>query len=382
MKTFDAAVVGAGSFGVWTARALREKGLSVALADAYGPGNSRASSGGESRVIRMGYGPDDVYTTFAAESLPAWRDLSARADPPLFHATGVLWLGRAEDAYMEATAAALHRRGIVNESLERGELARRFPQIDLGPIAWGLLEPESGALLARRAVRVLAAEEARAGVELVGASALPAPARSGRLETVSLSTGEKLSAGAFVFACGPWLGKVFPELVGPRLFVSRQEVFYFGAPAGDARFRPPAMPVWLDLTEEVYGVPDLEGRGFKLAPDVHGPPFDPDSGDRAVSSAGITAVREYVGRRFPALKHAPLLAAEVCQYENTSNGDFVLDRHPELSNAWLAGGGSGHGFKHGPAVGRYLASLVAGGAAVEPRFALAAKDTVQKRTVH
>ena len=197
-----------------------------------------------------------------------------------------------------------------------------------------------------------------------------------------LSTGERLAAGNFVFACGPWLGKIFPELLGERIFPTRQEVFYLGAAPGDARFRPPAMPVWLDLTEEMYGIPDLESRGFKLASDTHGPRFDPDTGERQPSAEGLARTREYSARRFPGLANAPILGAEVCQYENTSNGDFLIDRHPDFENVWLAGGGSGHGFKHGPAVGDYLTALVTGGREFEPRFLLESKASVQQRSVH
>ncbi|MGH9367352.1 MAG: FAD-dependent oxidoreductase, partial [Thermoanaerobaculia bacterium] len=344
MRTFDAAVIGAGTFGAWTAWHLRKAGLSVALIDAYGTGNSRSSSGGESRVIRMGYGADEIYTLWALRSLEAWRELSARVDPPLFLRTGVLWMGRAEDPYMEATLAALHRAGVPNESLERNELEKRLPQIALGPIEWGVLEPESGALLARRAVRAVAAEAAALGAERLDAMVEP-PSGLGRLESIALSPGGQLSAGAFVFACGAWMGRILPDLLGERIFPTRQEVFYFGPAAGDARFRPPAMPAWLDLTEKWYGIPDLETRGFKLAPDIHGPRFDPDTEERAVTAEGIAAAREYLARRVPLLKDAPLLSSEVCQYENTSSGDFLIDRHPGFENVWLAGGGSGHGFK-------------------------------------
>jgi monomeric sarcosine oxidase len=381
MRTFDAVVVGAGTFGAWTAWHLRRAGLSVALVDAYGPANSRASSGGESRLIRMGYGSDELYTRWSLKSLAAWKALSQRMSPPIFHPVGVLWMGRSEDAYMESTLTALHREGIANESLEEQELSRRYPQIDLGPIAWGILEPESGVLLARRAVQGVVREAVADGVGLLESAVAP-PAGQRDLGSVSLSSGEQLSAGLYVFACGPWLGKLFPGLLGERIFPSRQEVFYFGPAPGDDRFRPPAMPAWLDLTEEMYGVPDLETRGFKVAVDRHGAAFDPDSGERVPSAEGLAASRSYVTRRFPALRGAPVLSAEVCQYENTSNGDFLVDRHPGLRNVWFVGGGSGHGFKHGPAMGEHVTALVTKGAPVEPRFALDTKAMVQRRTVH
>ncbi len=175
-------------------------------------------------------------------------------------------------------------------------------------------------------------------------------------------------------------------LLGSRIFVTRQEVLFLGTPAGDTRFAPPACPVWIDFSDDrgMYGFPDLDTRGFKVAFDRHGPPFDPDSNDRFVRPEKVAEARRYVAERFPALADAPVVDSRVCQYENTSNGDFLIDRHPTFQNVWLVGGGSGHGFKHGPAVGEYVAARVTGAAtpAVEPRFSLASKKTEQNRAVY
>ena len=380
--TYDVVVVGAGVFGAWTAWHLRKAGRSVAIVDAYGPGNSRASSGGETRVTRMGYGPDEIYTRWSLSSLKEWKALSARAGgAPLFHATGVLWMAREQDPLTQSTQDTLARVGVPHEKLDRKTLESRWPQIDFGPVTWAIHEPASGALMARRAVQAVVTESTRAGVDFVRAAAVP-PKPRGRLAELSLSAGGSLSAGTFVFACGPWLPKLFPDTLSDRIFPTRQEVFYFGPPPGETRFAPPAMPTWIDFGDEIYGIPDIEGKGFKIAPDTHGPAFDPDTGERAITSDGLAAVRAFVARRFPALENAPLVASEVCQYENTSNGDFLIDRHPEIENAWLVGGGSGHGFKHGPALGAHVADRVQGRGTAEARFGLATKDKVQKRSVH
>ncbi|HXB55010.1 MAG TPA: FAD-dependent oxidoreductase [Vicinamibacteria bacterium] len=379
--THDVAVVGAGCFGAWTAWHLRRADRSVVLLDAYGPGNTRSSSGGESRIIRMGYGADDLYTRFARRSFDLWASLFRETGLPLFKPTGVLWLAREGDPLVSDTLATLRRLGVRHERLLRPDLEARFPQIALGDHTWALLEPESGVILARRAVSALVAEAVRAGVDYRAAHVLP-PEGHGRLEALRTENGEGIHAREFVFACGPWLPKVFPGLLAGRIFPTRQEVFFFGPPAGDVRFSSPALPAWIDFGEEVYGIPDLEGRGFKVAPDRHGPAFEPDEGERLVSAESVARVREFLGRRFPALGKAPLLETRVCQYENTSSGDFLIDRHPDLENVWLAGGGSGHGFKHGPAVGEYVAERLKGAAAEEARFALSTKETVQKRAVY
>jgi monomeric sarcosine oxidase len=380
-QTFDVCVVGAGVFGAWTAHALAGMGRKVLLLDSYGAANSRASSGGESRVIRAGYGAEEFYTRWAAQSLTLWRELFERNNrPELFRRTGVLWLARGDDRLSADTLSTLRRLDVPSEHLSRDELERRFPQFAFADDSWAVFEPEGGVLLARRAVRLVVEGARRLGCEYRVAHAAP-PEGEGRAGSIKTSDGAAVSAGHFVYACGPWLPKVFPELLAGRISPTRQEVYFFGAPAGDARFRARAMPAWVDWRAEVYGLPDVESRGVKIALDRHGPAFDPDASERAPTEATLREVRRLLAERLPALAGAPLVEARVCQYENTSNGDFLIDRHPAFSNVWLVGGGSGHGFKHGPAVGRHVSQLLTEGAAAEPRFSLATKERVRRRTV-
>jgi len=380
--TYDVAVIGAGVFGAWTAHQLRLAGASVLLIDAYGPGNSRASSGGESRMIRLGYGPDEIYSRYSQRSLVLWQQLFEKT-VDLFRKTGILWLAHQRDPYCEATLATLQRINANYEKLDHDELVRRFPQLELSPISWGILEPDSGVLMARRAVQAVVAQARANGVDYREEAITQPTTTHGKLNSIQTTSGIRIDAERFVFACGPWLPKLFPELLGELIHVTRQEVFFFGVPPGDESFNQGVLPAWIDFNELVYGLPNLDGRGFKLAIDAHGPKFDPDTGERVVTPAGLKAAREYLARRLPRLANAPVTETRVCQYENTSNGDFLIDRHPRFENVWLVGGGSGHGFKHGPAVGEYLASLMLGGGAnVEPRFSLETKERVQERKVY
>src|SRR5215203_2884552 len=222
--SYDIAVVGAGVFGVWTAHQLSLKGAAVLLLDAYGPGNSRASSGGESRILRLGYGPDQIYSQSAQRSLTIWKDFFERTGHRLFERTGVLWLARGEDPYSEATLKTLHHLGANCERLSANELATRFPQLELGAVNWGILEPDSGVLLARQAVQAVSAEAQANGVEyLQEAIASPAP-ENGKLSSLKTTAGKEIVAGCYVFACGPWLPKLFPDLLGELIYVTRQEV--------------------------------------------------------------------------------------------------------------------------------------------------------------
>ncbi|HET9839768.1 MAG TPA: FAD-dependent oxidoreductase [Candidatus Angelobacter sp.] len=383
MKTYDFAIIGAGVFGAWTAHFLRQSGASVVLLDAYGPASSRASSGGETRVIRMGYGPDELYTRWALRSLPLWREFEQRARKTFFHQTGVLWVSNDADQYLRSLVQVLSKAAVPVESVAAADIKARWPQLHFDDVTWGVLEPESGLLMARSSVQTLVAELMKDGVDYRSAAAV-APQQPGKVAEIKTSAGDSISAGTFIFACGPWLPKLFPGLLKDRIFPSRQEVFFLGPPAGSAEFRPPKMPVWLHRTHPdlPYALPEIEGRGFKIAFDRHGEAFDPDSGARVVAPSSIERLRAYLKKHIPALENAPIVETRVCQYENTWNGDFLIDRHPEHENVWIAGGGSGHGFKHGPAGGEYLSGRILRDAPAESRFSIAAKQTTQKRAVY
>ena len=372
-------MIGAGVFGAWTAHTLRASGHSVALLDAYGAGNSRSSSGGESRIVRMGYGAQEIYTRWSLRSREVWVELFERIHrPELFLKTGVLWTPPASGCESaDQTIATFRKCGVVFELLSSAELAARFPQIRYASERIGIFEPESGVVLARRAVNAVVEDGIRNGLEYFSEAALAADGME-----VRTGSGRVLRAATFVYACGPWLPKIFPEILKGRIRPTRQEVFFFGTQPGDRRFSMPEMPAWLDFSDDLgaYALPDIENRGFKLAFDRHGPEFDPDTGDRV--AGGLGQARAFLAERFPALAHAALVESRVCQYENTSSGDFLIDRHPDFKNVWLVGGGSGHGFKHGPMVGEYLTSLIEGRATVEPRFALAGKALDAKRAVY
>ena len=357
------AVIGAGAFGGWTALALTRLGARVTLIDAWGPGNARASSGGETRVLRASYGTRRVYTTFAARALALWREHDRKYGRAFFRQTGVLWLFGADDAFGRAAAAGLAAEDLPCDWLSPADAARRFPQVAYDGVGSVLFEPEAGYLLARRACEHVAeCVAAEGGVLRTAAVAAPLRAGGSPLRRLPLTDGTTLDADAFLFACGPWLGELLPDVIGPRVTPTRQEVFYFGAPAGDTRFSDGQLPVWLDFGERLmYGIPGNLHRGFKLADDTPGAPFDPTGGSRKITREGIDAARAFLRRRFPSLADAPFLGGKVCQYEASPDSHFIVDRHPGAENVWIAGGGSGHGFKMGPALGEALASAMLGG---------------------
>jgi glycine/D-amino acid oxidase-like deaminating enzyme len=166
------------------------------------------------------------------------------------------------------------------------------------------------------------------------------------------------------------MSQCFPDVIGRRIVATRQEVFFFGVPAGSTRYDEGAMPVWVHISDHiVYGIPGNERRGLKIADDSAGAEVDPTTMDRAPSATGLANARQILRDRFPALTDAPLVEARVCQYEASTDGNYLVDRHPALENVWLVGGGSGHGFKMGPAMGEHVAALLQGNAQAIPLFA-------------
>lgn len=360
-------VIGAGAFGGWTALALRQAGADVTLIDAWGPGHARSSSGGNTRIIRATYGPRRIYTRLAARALHLWREHEAGWGHGCLQTTGAVWMFGADDQYGRESAAALRDEGLPVEMLGGADAAARWPQIDFAGITSVLFEPEAGVLSARKSCAAVVERFVALGGTFRMATVRP-PSDP---EVVSLSDGTDLRADEVVYACGPWLGQLFPDVLGSLITPTRQVVHYFGTPAGDPSFASPHLPVWLELGDRVmYGFPADPQRGFKVADDSPGPPIDPTTDPRVVTDDDIAEARAYLARRFPRLADAPWLSGEVCQYEATPDSHFVLDTHPASERVWLVGGGSGHGFKMGPAIGEIMADAVLGDSGPDPAFSL------------
>jgi glycine/D-amino acid oxidase-like deaminating enzyme len=356
------AVIGAGAFGGWTALHLLERGARVTLLDAWGPGNSRASSGGETRVMRGTYGPDQPYTEMAARALKLWQKYERRWKRQFLHRSGVLWMaaGR-DDAFERGSVKMLCRAKIKFHELSSAQMKKRWPQINFEGIQWGIFEPECGYLDARDSCQAVVDAFIAAGGQYRQVAVLRRREASPlRNRGIVLSDDSYLTADFYVFACGPWMGRLFPKTIGNLIRPTKQDVFFFGTLSRDSiYFTDSRLPVWADHRGHFrYGIPGNDRRGFKIADDTRGPDFDPTDGERVVSPRTLADIREYVAFRFPALKNAPLLETRVCQYEQTPDSHFIIDRHPAAENVWLLGGGSGHGFKHGPAIGEMMAELI------------------------
>ena len=346
-------VIGAGAFGTWTALRLREMGHSVTLLDAYGPGNSRATSGDETRQIRVGYADRELYARMAQRAISVWREREEEFGVSLMMETGRLELAPDWTPSLRATQAVLTKLGVPVEALDQADMRRRYPQLNANGMGVGLLEPGAAVLRAKQAILAATRALTRKGGTLSIQRAKPGRADGRRLADIETNGGERIGAQVFIFACGPWLPKSFPALLGDRIKVPGREVFYFGTPAGDSRFSFPNLPNFSE--EGYYGFPSVDGRGVKVCPTVGPTTFDPDTDERIVTPHEVRRARAYLALRFPALKDQPITETRVCQLENTADEHFIIDWHPDYDNVLIAGGGSGHAFKHGPVLGDYVA---------------------------
>lgn len=363
-------VVGAGAFGGWTALELAKRGASVTLVDAWGAGNVRASSGGETRVIRAAYDGRREYIDMARRSLDLWHSREREWKRTLLRRAGMLWMYEGEDdGYTRRSVVPMRANDLTLEEVGVAEAARRWTQIRFDGVRHVWWEPGAGYLLARESCELVRQACVNAGATYVTGHVTPGEIRGDTMTDVRAGS-QAYRADLFVFACGPWLPAVFPEIIGRRIRATKQDVLYFGTAAGDTRFDTGAMPIWLNAGERwLYGIPGNERRGFKVADDTLGADVNPTTLERRLDASSVTVARELLQRRFPALATAPLVHGEVCQYERSSDGHYLVDWHPQASNVLLLGGGSGHGFKMGPAIGEMAARMLMDRAAAVPLFA-------------
>jgi glycine/D-amino acid oxidase-like deaminating enzyme len=352
-------VVGAGAFGGWTALYLLRSGFKVTLIDAWGAGNSRSSSGDETRVIRSTYGANEFYFNLNVRALELWKENQQQWGQQFFFNSGVIWFCNQEkNPIVDDSIPFTKKHKMEYEYLSISEIQKRFPAIQTNDLHHAWFDPFGGYLKARESAQAVKESFVKEGGKFITAHAKPAKISSEQLNGVELSNGETLQADAYLFACGPWLGHVFPEVLKEKVICTKQEVYYFGVPKEQAATFD-QLPAWIDLDGKdfYYGIPGNAHRGFKIGVDKRGEIFDPTHGERVVNPTVLADARRFIEHRFPALKNAPLIESRVCPYENSPDGNFIFDRHPEASNLWFLGGGSGHGFKHGPALGEMVAGL-------------------------
>jgi len=375
----EVVVVGAGAFGGWTALNLQEMGARVTLVDLYGPGNSRSTSGDETRGVRTSYAGRELWTSWAARSIERWKafdeEHAAAMGGKLYFPTGDLIFRDTEVGMIEQVREIWDWAGVPYENLTPDEVRYRWPQINIEGITHVLHEPGAGVVRARAAtLRVAALFQQRGGEVRIGRAA-PGRSEGGRLLDVTLNgeSGDRISADRFVFALGPWFSTTFQDVLEGVFRIPMGNVMYYGTPPGNERFNFPHIPSW--NFPGVTGWPSLppDHRGFRVRAGGQAGGDDPDTSVRWVGPEGLDRPRQILAERFPAMAEQPLVETRACHYESNIMRDWLIDMHPAYENLWMAGGGNAEGFKFGPTVGELIASRVmADGrfSELEPEFRL------------
>jgi glycine/D-amino acid oxidase-like deaminating enzyme len=361
----EVVVIGAGAFGGWTALHMALLGARVTLVDAWGPGNARSTSGDETRGVRSSYGDrahGELWSRWATQAIQKWQEWDERwgeeSGLKVFFATGDLIFREDWEPFLVQTRAIWDRTGVRYEVLSPADVRQRWPNVfDLKDVGVVLYEEQAGVVRARRSCEAVADTFRKSGGQIHIGRATIGRKRSGRVLDVTLSTGGTLSADTYVFACGPWLPKIFPELLSQRMRTPTGYVFYYGTPPGDNRYTHPNLPSW--NFPGVTGWPALgrDNRGFRVRTGG-GANRDPDSSDRYVEWPALQRPRSFLMERFPGLEDAPVLQTHACHYESSVSRNFIIAPHPELENVWITGAGSAEAFKSGPVIGEYIAKRV------------------------
>ncbi len=362
-------VVGAGAFGGWTALSLLRLGFDVTLVDAWGAGNSRASSGDETRVIRYTYGANETYFQMTLRAMSLWRENEVRFGKKLMHTTGVLWFCyQAQESFIDASLPFMEKEGLKYDYLSISEATQKYPQVNFADLDHLVFDANGGYLTARANCAAVAEAFVKEGGKYMiqDAKIENHNIDNQYLKSLKLSNGENLKSDFYIFACGAWLGQIFPEI---PVTSSKQEVYYFGTPA-DSASQFEDFPVWIDANwnDLYYGIPASTQRGFKVAYDRRGESINPTDYERIISQENLQKARDFLAYRFPNLKNAPLSESRVCQYENSPDGNLIFDQHPQIQNVWVLGGGSGHGYKLGPALGEFVGKVLTGQEKNNPLF--------------
>ncbi|MCO4100739.1 MAG: FAD-dependent oxidoreductase [Gemmatimonas sp.] len=375
-------IVGAGAWGGWTAYHLRTRGVKVTLIDQYGPGNSRSTSGDETRGIRSSYGDratGELWTPWARTAIGRWKLFEEEWAKPFrtsfFHETGDVIMRATREPFITKTIDLWKANNVRHEVLTGNEARKRWPVIKADDITVAITEPDAGVVRCRAATQAVAAIAQKLGAELVIGRVRPGPIVNGKMDGVILDNGTVIRGDAYVFACGPWLRKLFPYMEN-RARIPIGHALYFGVPQGDTRFQFPNLPSFNFPGVTGWPMLPVDSRGFRVrgaiappagtaaptpTPAATDPTLqDPDLSSRWTNQDRVDGARRFLAARFPILANAPLLETRACHYESSVNQNFIVDHVPETTNAWIAGLGQAEGFKFGTVVGDYIAQRVVG----------------------
>ena len=370
-KTANVIVVGAGIAGVMSAFYLLRRGCDVTLYDRWEPGHPRASSTDYNRVIRSIHGKDEMYTQWVREARLRWIELQEEVGAQLYVECGALVIAQeGHTDWEDATLPTFQKLGVPYFVFQPDELRIRFPQFQFNHVAYGIYEPESGMVMAHRAIVETAnLFEKEGGVIKRGQVTTDETERL-------MFDGKPLEADLVVVCTGPWLGYMYRRTIHPISKVVRQNIIYTSTPEGDTSYDYQNMPCWIDHGMTAYGIPSINGYGVKAAIAWTDSEIDLDDDERIVDEATFNRTRHYISQRLPGLVGQRAVDQKACQIAMTPDTHFIIDWHPEHDNVLLVGGCSGHLLKHGPMLGDYVAGVTLREWGTAPRFTIGSRASL------
>ena len=356
-----AIVAGAGIFGVSAAIALSSRGWEVDLVDPGPLPRPEAASTDISKIVRMDYGSDALYSELMERALPLWRDRNARWRETLYHHDGFLVLSNGPlqpGGFEHDSLRALEARGHAVLRIDSGKLAARFPAWEASRYPDGYFNPNAGWVESGRALGRMI-EDARAmGVRVRPGEGVSRWIEDGaRVGGIVTTSGLRLRGDVVLVAAGAWTPLLAPQLA-QAMWPVAQPVFHL-LPRDPAAWRPPRFTVWAaDIaTTGWYGFPANASGIVKIANHGPGRRVDPDA-PRVIGPGDEQRLRDFLRESLPALASAPLVSSKTCLYCDTFDGDFWIGRDPGRPGLAVAAGDSGHGFKFAPVLGDVIADAI------------------------
>ncbi len=361
MAHWDAIVVGLGGIGSAACAALARRGVRVLGIDRWHPPHDRGSSHGATRIIRRAYFEHPDYVPLVDRAYELWHELEAETGRSLFTACGLIQIGPAAGAVLPGVLASVARHRLEAEHWSAAETANHFPQFALAEDWSAIWEPGAGFLAVEDGIAAQLEVATRGGADFrfgLRVESIDAPGASCGV-VVRTDQGD-FSAGRAIVAAGAWASGLL-GLPGVSLRVLRKHLHWFAAPEMFAVDR--GMPTFLVETRGgiYYGFPAIDERGLKVAEHSGGDRIeDPTNVAREIDETDLERVMQFVREVMPACG-TQARGHAVCFYTMTDDEHFIVDRHPDCENTWIAAGFSGHGFKFAPVIGEALADLVTTG---------------------
>lgn len=366
-KTYEILIIGGGIFGITAAVELAKRKYKVGLINPDSIPHHLAASTDITKAVRMEYGSDKEYFKMAERAISIFHEWNDFFKKDLYHEVGYLMLCKDKiesetQTYEGESYKNLMGAGYASNRMNSESLAKNFPVVNTFNYTDANYNPKGGYVESEKLVATLADYARSLGVEIIERqTANEIIVDKGQVNAVRTKEGNTYSCGHAVVAAGANTSYLLPELK-PYMKATGHPVFWL-KPSDPTPFTPPNFSVFTaDISNSGwYGFPYLPHLGVvKIAKHTNGIEIHPDKDDRQIRDEEVKDMREFLKMTFPSLVDAPLVFTRRCLYNDTLDGHFWIDKHPEIKGLSVSSGGSGHGLKMAPVLGEMTADVIEG----------------------